>query len=104
MQICIKHGYCFGEKSVFESVGSGPYWSVVSARPHQVEKMEARVSAVSQYVPGPREAARVVDGGDGRQRVAKSEATPSDLYFEISNGAPFTLLGMWEELLILGRP
>ena len=33
-----------------------------------------------------------------------SEATPSDLYFEISKGAPFTLLRMWEELLILAGP
>ena len=35
-----------------------------------------------------------------------SEATPFDLpvYFEISNGAPFTLLEMWEELLILAGP
>ena len=32
--------------------------------------MEGRVSVVSQYVPGSREAARVVDGGDGRQRAA----------------------------------
>ena len=30
-------------------------------------------------------------------RVKMSEKTPSDLYFEISNGAPFALLGMWEE-------
>ena len=37
-------------------------------------------------------------------RVKMSEATPFDLYFEISNGAPFTLLGMWEELLILAGP
>ena len=36
-------------------------------------------------------------------RVKMSEATPSDLYFEIV-GAPFTLLGMWEELLILAGP
>ena len=33
-----------------------------------------------------------------------SEATQFDLYFEISNGAPFTLLGMWEELLVLAAP
>ena len=29
-----------------------------------------------------------------------SGATQSDFYFEMSNGAPFTLLGMWEELVI----
>ena len=33
-----------------------------------------------------------------------SEATPFDLNFEISNSDPFTLLGMWEELLILAGP
>ena len=37
-------------------------------------------------------------------RVKVSEATPFDLYFESSNSAPFTLLGMWEELLILAGP
>ena len=37
--------------------------------------------------------------------LLKCEKTLSpDLYFEISNGAPFTLLGMWEELLILAGP
>ena len=34
-------------------------------------------------------------------RVKMSDATLFDLNFEISNSDPFTLLGMWEELLIL---
>ena len=31
-------------------------------------------------------------------------ASAPDLYFEISNGAPFTLLGTWKELRILAGP
>ena len=37
-------------------------------------------------------------------RVKMSDTTLFDLYFETSNGDPFTLLGMWEELLILAGP
>ena len=36
--------------------------------------------------------------------VKMSDTTLFDLDFETSYGDPFTLLGMWEELLILSGP